>query len=76
MGATKMTKKAKKAIRHLETIKEHCDFFLNGNPTLNQEFIELEEIIEELSLEKKEDHARLAKKLKTFWKRDEQVDKG
>lgn len=43
-------------------------FYMNGNTEFKQDLVEIRSLIDELSLEKKEDHIRLAKKLKNVWK--------
>lgn len=70
----KNSKRVQRALSHLDAIRVHLDYYSNGDNALQKEITELYEILEELSLDKKEDHVRLAKKLKAHWDRDHNSD--
>ena len=62
------SKRIQRAIKKLSEIEDLVLFYTNGDELYKREFKELRELIDELALDKKEDHARLAKKLKGLWK--------
>ena len=68
----KPSKRTQRALKTLEKIKEHLEYYTNDVDYL-KDFELLEELILELSLEKKEDHARFAKKLKKLYELSEKV---
>lgn len=65
------SKRIQRAIKKLSEIEELVLFYTNGNEAHARSFKELRDLIDELALDKKEDHARLAKKLKGLWKSQE-----
>jgi hypothetical protein len=60
------SKRIKRVIKKLEKLEEDMEFFTN-NGEYTKDFQEIRELIDELGLDKKEDHTRLAKKLKAIW---------
>lgn len=65
------SKRTKKAIEKLNNIEDDLEYFTNGSTRYRKVFKELREFIDELGLDKKIDHARLAKRLKAHWKAEE-----
>lgn len=63
----KVPKKVQKVLNQLKELEEVCKYACNGSNKYKNHFTEINSLIIELSLEKKVDHARLAKKLKAFW---------
>jgi hypothetical protein len=61
------SKRIQRAIKKLEKLEESMEFYTNGNNEYKKDFEELRDLIDELGLDKKEDHTRLAKKLKAHW---------
>jgi len=61
------SKRIQRAIKKLDKLQEDMEFYTNGNDEYKDDFEELRELIDELGLDKKEDHARFAKKLKALW---------
>lgn len=70
----KKSKRIERIINKLDKIEKNLEYFTNGNRIFRKDFQELRDTIEELSLEKKVDHARFAKKLKGLWERSEDSD--
>ena len=64
----KNSKRIQRIINKLDDLKEALDYYTGGNNVYSQDIKELRELFNELSIEKKEDHVRLAKKLKAYWK--------
>lgn len=62
------SKRIQRAIKKLEDLEEIIDFYTNGSGEHRSTFRELRELIDELGLDKKQDHARFAKKLKALWR--------
>ena len=69
----KQSKKTQRVITHLEKIEDIVNYYTNGSNMLGTEFIEIRKLIEELSIERKVDHARFAKKLKWFWEKSQEA---
>ena len=67
----KNSKKITRIITYLDDIEEYFNYYTNGNKIFSKEFEEIRQIINDLALEKKEDRARFAKKLKYIWKQSE-----
>ena len=68
------SKRIQRALKKLDEIYENFQYYSNGSKHYDKDFKELHELIEELGLEKKKDHARLAKKLKYRWEQDQKDD--
>lgn len=62
------SKRIKRSLKKLDKIQEDLEFYTNGTDEYTKDFKEIRELIDELGLDKKEDRARLAKKLKHLWK--------
>jgi len=62
------SKRIQNILKKLDKLEEMLSFYMNGNTEFKQDLVEIRSLIDELSLEKKEDHIRLAKKLKNVWK--------
>lgn len=62
------SKRIQRIVKNLDKIEEILKFYTNGDHSYKKDFKEIRELIDELGLDKKEDHARLAKKLKGLWK--------
>lgn len=65
------SKRIKRALKNLEKLEQDMDFYTNGCMEYREEFQQIRELINELALDKKEDHARFAKKLKALWSSSE-----
>jgi hypothetical protein len=61
------SKRIQRVLKSLSDIEEILNFHTNGSGEYRVRFKEIQELINELGLEKKEDHAKLAKKLKDLW---------
>jgi hypothetical protein len=70
----KQSKKTQRVLTHLDKIEDIIKYYTNGSNMLGTEFIEIKKLIEELSIERKVDHARFAKKLKWFWEKSQETD--
>lgn len=61
------SKRIQRALKKLDEIYETFQYFSNGSKVFDKDFRELGDLIDELGIERKKDHARLAKKLKGYW---------
>lgn len=68
------SKRIQNILKKLDKLKEALEFYTNGDVNFKKDFTEIQELIDELALDKKEDHIRLAKKLKYVWE-NSQKDK-
>lgn len=66
----KNSKKICTIIKKLDEIEEVFLYYANGAPHYTAHFTEIRELIEDLALDRKRDHIRLAKKLKEVWERN------
>lgn len=68
----KESKRVQKALKSLETIVDHLQYFMGSNPEFRRlvrdDISPMEELIRELAIDQKEQNTRLAKKLKGLWK--------
>jgi hypothetical protein len=64
------SKRIRKVLKKLDKIQEDLEFYTNGTGEYKKDFQEIRELVNELGLDKKEDRARLAKKLKDLWSRE------
>ena len=71
----KQSKKTQRVVTHLEKMEDIINYYTNGSNMLGSEFIEIRKFIEELSIERKVDHARFAKKLRWFWEKGQEDNK-
>jgi len=62
------SKRVQRTLRKLDEIEEILSYYICGSKEFKGHFKEIRELIDELGLDKKEDHKRLAKKLKGLWK--------
>lgn len=67
------SKRIQRILKNLKEIQDDLEYYTNGTKEYKQRFREIRELIDELGLEKKEDRAKFAKKLKELWKVDEEV---
>ena len=65
------SKKVNRVIGYLDEIEDLLEFYSNGKYPLKKEIKEIRTLIEDLALDRKEDHARFARKLKSIWKNSE-----
>ena len=65
------SKRIQRILRKLDNLEDIVKYYTNGNHQLSSDFRDIRELIDELAMDKKEDHARLARKLKGFWKSKE-----
>lgn len=70
----KEPKRVLKAIKTLEELKECFQFFASEDAykVFSEKLSELEELLSELALDQKTQNARLAKRLKSLWKSEEE----
>jgi hypothetical protein len=61
------SKRIQRILKGLTRIEEGLNFYTNSSKEYKKDFAEIRSLIEELSLEKKTDHIRIAKKLKALW---------
>ena len=65
----KNSKRIQRILKHIDELENGYEFFCNGkHPEYAGYFREIREVINDLALERKQDHARFAKKLKGLWK--------
>ena len=68
----KESKRVQKALKSLETIVDHLQYFMGSNSEFRRlvrdDISPMEELIRELAIDQKEQNTRLAKKLKGLWK--------
>lgn len=64
------SKRIQKILKKLDKLREALEFYTNGENKFKNDLKEIRDLIAELSLKKKEDHIRLAKKLKHVWETD------
>jgi hypothetical protein len=65
------SKRIQRALKKLDELRDALEFYSNGEREFRVAFKEIRELIDELALDKKVDHTRLAKKLKAHWKAEE-----
>lgn len=65
------SKRIKRILKKLDELQEALSFYSNGEREFRVAFKEIRELIDELALDKKKDHTRLAKKLKAHWKAED-----
>lgn len=63
------SKRIQRILKKLEKLEEYMEFYTNNNE-YKKDFEDIRELIDELAMDKKEDHIRLAKKLKAHWEAD------
>lgn len=74
----KAPKRARKAIAKLHTLVEYLEYYIGKNNKFFRDVIikelasSIEDALHELSVEKNIDHIKLAAKLKTVWKKEQQ----
>lgn len=64
------SKRVQKILKKLDKLREALEFYTNNQSPFKDDIKKIQELIVELSLDKKEDHIRLAKKLKHVWEID------
>lgn len=72
----KSPKRVKKILKYLDELEETLDFYLPNkleSKTYYLYFREIRQYINDLSIDKKVDHVRLAKKLKNTFKKNEKT---
>lgn len=69
----KASKRVQKILAYIDELEKHFAFF-TGDKMGEYEhyFQEIRELMEELAIERKADHARFARKLKGLWKSQEE----
>jgi hypothetical protein len=65
------SKRVQRALKKLDELKEALDFYSNSEREYQVAFKEIRELIDELAIDRKVDHTRLAKKLKAHWKAED-----
>lgn len=65
------SKRIQRILKKLDELQEALEFYSNGEREFRVAFKEIRELIDELALDKKKDHTRLAKKLKAHWKAED-----
>lgn len=76
----KPTKKAKKAISKLHTLVDYLEFYMGSNHEVFRDKVVkelasyVEETLHHLSVEQSIDHIKLATKLKTTWKKQQEEE--
>jgi hypothetical protein len=65
------SKRVQRALKKLDELKEALDFYSNSEREYRVAFKEIRELIDELAIDRKVDHTRLAKKLKAHWKAED-----
>lgn len=64
------SKRIQNILKKLDKLEEVLVFYMNGDESFKSDIKEIRDLIDELALNKKEDHIRLAKKLKYVWESD------
>lgn len=61
------SKRIQRVIKKLDSIQELINYYTNGSGEYDGDFVDIRSTLNELSIDKKKDHARFAKKLKYLW---------
>lgn len=67
----KNSKNIEQILKKLDEIEEIVCYYSNNSNKYDNNFKQIRELIEDLSLDRKKDHIRLAKKLKGIWEREQ-----
>ena len=68
----KTSKRVQKILGYIDELEQHFEFFAGDKSSEYEHYFqEIRQLMEELALERKADHARFAKKLKGLWKKQE-----
>lgn len=74
---TKVPKRADKAIQQLEKLADQLHYFYKGHPKFKKEVLkpakEIENILSELAINKKETFKRIAKRYKDFYEKKQEA---